>query len=385
MSTHTQYYMNKKRRQEMQNSAKCFLKPERLKTISVNNGIILPAHENPNKLWADGGVLDQKNNFIEESGNGYLFGGKYDYDPKDCIESNEEVIFFGPFIKHWGHFICDLIGRMWYIKDNPKKYKIAYCGWNWRQGEGDIDGNFLELLELLGCNKNQLINVQRPTRFKKIIIPEIAFSGGNYYTKEFESMIDIIVKNALREKIKSPQKVYFSRTKFSTDKERGEKKIEKVFKNNGYKILYPEKLSVKEQIVYINNAEKIAMVSGSISHNLMFARNSNIESIILNKFDLINNYQLVIDDMTKASIVYIDAYLKLRQVLFGMGPFLLYVSKYLIKFLKDSGYSIPKSTTITVPDIIWYYKKHHEIYKIPNYKKLLKSQKESIKAAKQTD
>ena len=378
--TATKYYMKKEHQSKMEQSQHSFLRTKALKTTVVKNGIILPAHTNPNKLWADGGVIDSKGNFIESSSNGHLFGGKYDYDK--CKNSNEEVVFFGPFISHWGHFICDLIGRMWYTKENPRKYKIAYCGWNWHQGEGDIEGNFLELLELLGYHKSQFINIQEPTKFKKIIIPDLAFSGGNYYTKEFEEMISIIVKNALKNKITTPQKVYFSRTKFNNGKERGEEKIENIFKANGYQIVYPESLSVKEQITYLNNAEQLAMVSGSLSHNLMFTKSDQVHAIILNKMDLINNYQLVIDDMTKANLTYIDTFFNPREVLFGMGPFLLYISKYFKHFLRENNYIIPKHTNLTPRDVAWYFKKYHETYKTPERKKLLQSQKDSIKATK---
>lgn len=364
----------------MEQNQRSFLYTKPLKTTIVKNGIILPAHTNPNKLWADGGVIDDKGDFVEASGNGYLFGGKYDYNSYES--SNEEVVYFGPFISHWGHFICDLIGRMWYIKDNPREHKIAYCGWNWHQGEGNIEGNYLELLKLLGCNKSQFINIQKPMKFRKIIIPELAFSGGNYYTEEFEKMISIIVQNALKNSTTSPKKVYFSRTKFNNGKERGEEKIENVFKTNGYQIVYPESLNVKEQITYLNNVEQLAMISGSLSHNLMFTKSSKVHAIILNKMDLINNYQLVIDDMTKAKQTYIDLFFNPREVLFGMGPFLLYISKYFKQFLKENGYTIPKHNNLTPQDIAWYFKKYHKTYKTPEHKRLLQSQKTSMKATK---
>lgn len=375
--------MDKKHEERMEQSSKIFLSRKQLSVTTIKNGIILPAHTNSSKLWADGGVVNANGKYIEDSGNGYLFGGKYNYDSSEIIESNETVVFFGPFIEHWGHFICDLIGRMWFVKDNPKKYKIAYCGWNWHQGTGDIKGNYLELLKLLGIQKKQLINIQKPTRFKKIIIPDLAFSGGNYYTKEFKDMISIIVSNSLVSKIKTPSKVYFSRTKFNNGKERGEEKIEKIFKANGYEVVYPESLSVKEQITYLNKAQEIAMVSGSLSHNLMFSKNEKLHAIILNKMSLVNNYQSVIDDMTNIKITYIDSFFSPLQVLFGAGPFLLSNTKHLRQFIKDNNYNLPKTCNISLKDIAWYFKKYQATYRNPNNKTLLNNQKEAIKSSSQ--
>ena len=184
--------MNKKHQSELKSSARDFLRSDKLQVITIKNGLILPAHENSSKLWADGGVIDEKGNFVELSGNGYIFGGKYDYDEAEVKYVDEEVVFFGPFIKHWGHFICDQIGRLWYIKNNPQKYKIAYCGWNWRQGPGDLDGNYLELLELLGCKKSQF----RAFLFRwKLLHQRVRRINRRHYQKCFSKQTKMPFKN----------------------------------------------------------------------------------------------------------------------------------------------------------------------------------------------
>ena len=377
MASEIKYFMNKK--QELKyKKGHHYLKKKKLQVTTVENGIILPAHICEDKLWASGGVIDERGKFIKESATSYLFGEKYNYNEDKVKTIDEEVVFFGPFVRHWGHFICDQINRLWYIMKNPTKYKIAYCGWEWNMNPCNLDSNFLELLELLGCKKTQFINIQQPTRFKKIIIPEQAFSGGNYYTKEFIQFRNKIVKNALSRKIDAPKKVYFSRKNFGQTKERGEDKIEKAFKNNGYKIILPEQLSVAEQITYFNKSQKIAMCSGSISHNLMFSRTSNLEAIIINKFNIPNDYQMMIDEITSANISYIDAYFRLFNVLFGLGPFLLIINRYFKQYFKQNNLVIKKITSPTIREIVWYFKKYHEIYSNPDNKKLLKSQNESV-------
>ena len=229
------------------------------------------------------------------------------------------------------------------------------------------------------------LSCRKPTRFKKIIIPELAFSGGNYYTKEFENLIDIIVKNASRSVPFVPPKIYLSRTKFSNDKEHGEDKLERVFRTNGYQIVYPEKLSVKKQIVFFNQADELAMVAGSLSHNLMFTRSNHVKATILNKFKLVNSYQLTVDDMTKAQLTYVDSFLSIRHVLFGMGPFLLSPTRYFKQFLIDHSYKSNFSTRPSTSDLRWYFKKYHETYQSPDRKSLLKSQKAALKSAKRID
>jgi len=93
---------------------------------------------------------------------------------------------------------------------------------------------------------------------------------------------------------------------------------------------------------------------------------------------MINGYQMVIDHISKSKIIYIDIYKKIFSVLFGMGPFLLYVTKY----LQQWGGKEKKSKGITLKDYKWYFNRYFEIYKNPNNKRLLKSQNMSMKKKK---
>lgn len=376
-------YMDKKQKKVYEDYAnKSGLVDKKLSVCEVTNGVILPARENnsySSKVWAIGGVIDETGNFVEESSSWYLFGGNYEYNEDFVDNYDEEVIFMGPFLKHWGHFICDQISRLWYILNAPSKYKIAYCGWNWNCGLSDMSGNYLELMELLGVKKEQLVNIQRPTRFKKVIIPNFSFffeGLSRYYTKEFIQITDKIVSNVKMASSNCPKNIYFTRLSFSVsnEKERGELQIVEYLKKKGFVVVSPEKLSLKEQIFYLNHCENICMISGSISHNLMFAKSEN-NMIILNKTNLINSYQMLIDHITKANVIYIDIYKKIFHVLFGMGPFLMDVNKNLHNW---GGTISLDNSRLTLKDYLWYFKTYYRIYKDKNNKRLLKRQKKAF-------
>ena len=377
------YYMSAKQRKKYEKAHSNSINyNNELKVKEVDKGIILPAKKdtssNP-KLWAIGGVVDKNFHFVEESNTSYLFGGNYEVNEDFIDYIDEEVIFFGPFIQHWGHFICDQIGRLWYLIANNKKIKVAYCGWNWDIGNSDMYGNYLEFFELLGIDKENLINVKNPTQFKKVIIPDFSIVGGKYVSNEFQLILDKLVENALLDKsIKYPEKVYLSRLNLKNDKEKGEEHIIELLKKNNFEIRYPEEMSLKEQIVYFNKCKIISMISGSIAHNLLFAKNEN-KAIIFNKTNLLNNYQNVIDNVTKANIDYIDSYFSLFSVLFGEGPFLLRINKYVKKYFANNNYDISNISSMTIKEFNWYLKKYRKTYKDPVKKMWLKSQKESMK------
>jgi hypothetical protein len=363
-----------------ENCSKKYFTKRKLSILEINNGIILPAKEdNSNKkMWAIGGVIDCNKKFVKESASRYLFGGNYEVLDEDIKTIDEEVIYFGPYISHWGHFICDQISRLWFALKSDKKYRIAYCGWDWGAGKSDkINDNFLQLIELLDINPNRLINITRPIKFKKIIIPDFSFIVGEYYTREFIQLLDKIIENALKKgkqlNLSKYEKIYFTRQNFSdsSEKEYGEKNLVELFQKNDFKILSPEKLSAVEQIFYINNAKYIASLSGSITHNYMFNKNSNLNVIVLNKINLCNDYQMMIDHISMAKITYIDVYRYVRPVLFGTGPFIVEKTKFLHQYIKLNKLNDIHQKNDLLKKYRWFFKKYKIIYSNEKYRKLL--------------
>lgn len=336
---------NKKWYHENENSS-C-LRTEPLTTTVIENGIILPAKADPSRVWALGGVLRNDLSFVVESATREIFGGAYDFSSQDVTVSEQTVIFFGPFLCHWGHFLCDEISRLWYVLPDIENCLIAYCGWNWGNPQTALWGNFLEFMHLLGLKDHQLIDIQTPTRFKKIIIPELSFLKGTYYTNAFLDIFWTVTQNVAEADYKFHPKVYFSRRSFSEalKKERGEEVIEAFFSENGYQILFPETLSLRDQISIYQNASEIAALSGSITHSLLFAHPDLIVTII-NKTNAINTFQMLIDNMSNISICYVDGYMRRWPVCYGYGPFWLGINSYIRKFARDRSMKLPNHRQI---------------------------------------
>lgn len=375
------------------NSEKNFLLDRSLKVDVVEHGLILPSKEDTRsigkKLWAIGGVLDMAGDFVTLSELGSLWGGKYDYGSDEELLIDEDVLFMGPFIAHWGHFICDEISRLWYYtKHHDKDLKIAYCSWAFGQDITDFNiyGNFLELLHLIGITDSQLINVTVPTRFRKIIIPEVSFVSRQYYTAEYLHLIKTIISNIQPGNPPNYKKVYFTRQNYSEaqNKEYGEAEIADFFKENGYKLLVPESLTVSEQIYYFQNCKTVAMISGTISHNLVFS-SPGIQATILNKMSIDNDYQIIVDHIANAEITYIDAFFKGLPVLFGAGPFWLGLNSYFKQWALEHNMSVRRNTKGRLKGILWYIKKYKQTY-VDNkeMRYWLKSQQQTLSALKRS-
>ena len=188
-----------------------------------------------------------------------------------------------------------------------------------------------------------MIDIRKPTRFRKIIIPEQSFLRNQYYTKEYKDIIDTAYMNVCKDYITPYEKIYFSRCLFiesgNSERERGEWEIQETFRKNGYKILFPEKLSVEEQIFYVRNCKVFAAIPSSTSDNVVFATDATKRVYIRKAFSAIcETFQ--IEQMTKADeVVFIDCYYrpyKMFPLGYGGGPHFIGATKNFLLYLKDN-------------------------------------------------
>ncbi|MEG1848761.1 MAG: glycosyltransferase 61 family protein [Lachnospiraceae bacterium] len=303
----------------------------------IEGGIVLPYQEGISSETAGGGVVDRSGNYIEISAQrivGTEMNDKYEYEK--YATSDETVVWFGAFYAHWGHFLTEMVARCWYfqhMQENINTIKVAYISKPNSAGQS-MHGNYLEFLELLGINKENIIEVVEPTRFKQVIVPELSCRGGGYYTKEYIEIFDTISAH-VKEQPSNNSKLYFTRlkSKYLRGTELGEKSIKHLFQKNQYKVIAPEHCSLREQIAYIKNCDDMVVMSGTLPHNILFARDG-IHVTIINRTGEVNSYQALINQSRNADVTYIDAHLSLFPVFAG-GPFLLYMSENLLTYAKD--------------------------------------------------
>lgn len=134
----------------------------------IESGIIAPYKNNDVHT---GGVFADNNNYIEKSkyiGDWFKFGGNYDLSKENIEYLDEDVVYLGFFINHWGHFLIDVIVRMWIIQ--YKKYlncKFAFIV----EDNSTINDNYYQFFELLGLSRDQIVWIDHPIQFKKVFIP----------------------------------------------------------------------------------------------------------------------------------------------------------------------------------------------------------------------
>ncbi len=318
-----------------------------MRIAEVDNGVVLPRVEQGEQpRWGLGGVCDAKNAFVELSfydGGWATHGGRYDWQEEEYCDC--EVLYFGYFFPHWGHFLVDQIGRLWYYlhAECPEKLKIAYLG------DEEPSGNYLQFFELLGIGRERLLHITKPTRFRRVYVPEYSCKSCVWYTHEYRSIFNAVAKTALKQSpFEVPPKVYFSRRSFgkAMDSEFGEEYLLQWLTANGYTAISPEKLSLADQISVWNRAQEIACLDGSIPLNLNFSGNPHLRLLVMHKTHLEHlNLELSLL-MRPCQVTLLDAYYepyKKYPTSIGAGPFLLCISPDVLQYSKSCGMVMPFS------------------------------------------
>ena len=314
----------------------------------LSRGVILPQRDIPDgPMWGIGGVCHENGEFEPLSaydGGWATHGGGYAWEQETYLDC--DVVYFGMFFNHWGHFLIDLMGRLWYYaRGMGKGLKLAYLG------EEEPKGNFLKIFEMLGISQEDLLHITQPTRFRNVIVPEFSCRSCQWYADEYREIFDAMIRQVKAEgyapeELKKAEKVYFARTAFGKAKatEFGEDQIVKWMQVNGFTILAPEKLSLKDQIYVWNHAREIACLDGSIPMGIAFSDNPKLKLTVLHKTSRehlnVELYLLMRPCDVTLLDVWHEPYKKYPKNI-GAGPFLLHLGEDAREYARQRGWGFP--------------------------------------------
>lgn len=324
-----------------------FEKKENLQVETYKNATILPLKrlESDNLLFGRGGVVSETGDYINLSAiNGRI---QFSYEFTDTSFVNEKVVYCGYLVDQWGHFLIESVARLWFFLKNDSSVD-RYVFFVKENEKREISGNYREFFILLGIwDKISVIN--QPTRYKEVVIPELGYNRTIYYSEQFKEIFSKISSTANTNHSTSTistnhLKIFFSRSQLKNINKRefGLEIIDNYFQKNGYTILYPEKISLSALVTYIKNAQEIAMFSGSVHHNILFAED-NKKIILIERNVLNNEIQVDINRMKNLSVDYIDANMPVYTVNLSAGPFILAYNKHLGQYTSSKKLSPPDS------------------------------------------
>jgi hypothetical protein len=232
--------------------------------------------------------------------------------------SGETAIFCGTFMNpHFGHLVTEGISRLWYrMTHEPLEHRIlsgaAPFGFRERVKRAirPSSAHWQRILECIDLRANNFHVTRLPAKFSSVLIPEptwlerhrvhpahllVAQAAGRCLTRYTSLVTD-------------PRPVYFSRTRLRKANLifDGESRVEQYCRDHGWRIVYPEKLSLQKQAALANEHCVFAGCIGSAFHSLLFRFvGQKCRFLYLGMNKRYPNYELM-DQLLGADSQYID-------------------------------------------------------------------------------
>lgn len=324
---------------------------------------ILPLRQDPALLFGKGGVVDCHGEYVPLS----AIPGRVEqaYPFEDPQYRDEKVVYCGYLVDHWGHFLIEGVTRLWYFLENDATID-KYVFFLDEGEEREIRGNYRVFLELLKIwDKLEIIN--RPTTYRQVLVPELGIHMRTAYTPKLLGVFDAVADNVTPDPgWDTPEKIYFSRSQFKKGMpfESGYDTLDNFFAKNGYTILYPERVPLDRMIHYIRNADVVASLSGSLPHNMLFARYGQKVEIV-ERLVISDDNQTDVNRMRQLKVTYIDASIPIYPVDF-VGPLMMGYTEPLQRFAADRGYVPPDGRYLTRSHdrkcFVKYMKAYEDLY-----------------------
>lgn len=296
-----------------------------------HNGIIV------NEKLHGFGVFDENFHFVKSSAqvrkNNGNFYPKFNHDDIPYIDA--DAVFVGNVYNQFGHFLLEHMNRAYAALD--EKYKnMKYVLIN-NKSVNPVPEYMFILLELLGIKRDNIIILEQTTRFRNVYVPDQGFNLPVYSSWKFGETFDKIAQNVDDSK-PGFEKVYVSRAKLKERKTYGEEKIQKIFERNGYKVIYPETMSLIDQIKTIKGCKFLAGCAGTALHMCLFMKEGGtviqIKRNTLNKDSASTQY--LINETKKLNSVFIQASIENVRTDHGSNmPQIVGANEHMKEFFKD--------------------------------------------------
>ena len=247
-------------------------------------------------------------------------------EPVACVD--EDVVFLGAMSAHYGHFLLESLGRLWFFlsEAHRARYRAVYIG------DPGVEP-FMAVFRFFGLRPENLLRIDRPTRFRSVVVPQQSMRIQDRFHPLYKQTIDRIQAGV---PAAGHAKVYFSKEKRNNYRGIGERPMEEVFVRNGFQLFYPEQMSMAETISVLKGCRQFAASSGTNAHNALFLPDG-ARCITLNRSPHVHPVQTMIDRMKGLDAVYVEANVSLLPADWSGGPFLFGPTRHLFDFFDHAG------------------------------------------------
>jgi hypothetical protein len=190
--------------------------------------------------------------------------------PKACAIIRKPLLYLSWVQGHWGHFLTEGVSRLWARSAHRELRALRCLSLLAYPGNASVAG----YLAALGLSTEQVRDFKVPVRLDKCFIPGASFvNRAAAYTAHLRPSQEVVATHSRAASMSSQAPVYLSRTRLRAERvTRRECELEAALAGRGVRIVYPELLTLEEQIELFNAHRVFIGCWGSAFHGLCLAR-----------------------------------------------------------------------------------------------------------------
>jgi len=221
-----------------------------------------------------------------------------------------ECLYGGMILNHYGHFIIEGLARAHAFQrfaSLPIVFTLPYADISQASG---LPAYIKAMFELLGIAQERIILVQETTSFKKLVIPKVGMRWWDFLDAGHQQAMAAQVKLSFGADypLQKHGSIYLSRSKLGTSHDGnvicGEAEFENYLRTQGFTVVYPETLTVKEQVRLFCSARNAVGFVGSGFHTLLLCADAPEKIVYLNRKKAAVNPQFPLID----KVLHIDGH-----------------------------------------------------------------------------
>jgi len=177
------------------------------------------------------------------------------------------TLYLGAFMNHYGHFITESLSRYWKQDSGAFDHVVAYPFMH-NHGSILVEDFHRHLAGLLDVPIDRMAILRSQTVFDEIVVPEQLWTYNVQVNAHMRAVYGrISTRHAGRG---TSGRIFLSRA--PSGRLANALAVEEMFASFGFRIVYPERVAIADQLSLYANCEILASLSGSGMHNCLFAR-----------------------------------------------------------------------------------------------------------------
>lgn len=186
---------------------------------------------------------------------------------------DEEVVYLGWYLDHFGHFLLESTARMWALDQVDPATKVVFHF----ERPFVPDHTIARLLQMFGVPPDRLLFLDKPTRLRRVIVPEPLYEMSHRAHERMAEVHRAVARPLAGSFGVFDQPVYLSRRLLPPHQRLlvGEAALEDILRENGFLIVHPETMSLADQIRLVNSHRDLLTDAGTACYLSLFALRPN--------------------------------------------------------------------------------------------------------------